>query len=51
MTLAIDSEQTLRAAVDGGVREVLIDVNIGLPRCGSRRPAPGRSPTPPAPPG
>ncbi|WP_226351757.1 alanine racemase [Pseudonocardia sp. ICBG601] len=34
VTLAIDSEQTLRAAVDGGVREVLIDVNIGLPRCG-----------------
>ena len=34
VTLAIDSAETLRAAVDGGVREVLIDVNVGLPRCG-----------------
>ncbi|BBG03374.1 MULTISPECIES: alanine racemase [Pseudonocardia] len=34
VTLAIDSEATLRAAVDGGIREVLVDVNIGLPRCG-----------------
>ncbi|SFN30501.1 D-serine deaminase, pyridoxal phosphate-dependent [Pseudonocardia ammonioxydans] len=34
VTVAIDSPETLRAAVDGGVREVLIDVNIGLPRCG-----------------
>ena len=34
VTLAIDSDVTLRAAVDGGVREVLIDVNVGLPRCG-----------------
>jgi D-serine deaminase-like pyridoxal phosphate-dependent protein len=34
VTLAIDSEETLRAAVDGGVREVLVDVNVGLPRCG-----------------
>ncbi|MEJ8279408.1 alanine racemase [Pseudonocardia spirodelae] len=34
VTVAIDSQQTLRAAVDGGVREVLVDVNIGMPRCG-----------------
>ncbi|GAA2559542.1 alanine racemase [Pseudonocardia hydrocarbonoxydans] len=34
VTLAVDSPETLRAAVDGGVREVLIDVNVGLPRCG-----------------
>ncbi|MFB9382741.1 alanine racemase [Pseudonocardia petroleophila] len=34
VTLAVDSEETLRAAVDGGVREVLVDVNVGLPRCG-----------------
>ncbi len=34
VTLAIDSEETLAAAVSGGVREVLIDVNVGLPRCG-----------------
>ena len=34
ITLAIDSEETLAAAVAGGVREVVIDVNVGLPRCG-----------------
>nr|WP_255426698.1 alanine racemase [Pseudonocardia sp. C8] len=40
VTVAIDSPETLQAAVDGGVPEVLIDVNIGLPRCGI---APGRA--------
>lgn len=34
VTLAIDSAATLEAAVKGGVKEVLIDVNVGLPRCG-----------------
>ncbi len=34
VTLAVDSSETIEAAVNGGVREVLIDVNIGLPRCG-----------------
>lgn len=34
VTVAVDSEQTVVAAADGGVREVLIDVNVGLPRCG-----------------
>jgi D-threonine aldolase len=34
VTLAVDSDATLAAARDGGVREVLIDVNVGLPRCG-----------------
>jgi D-serine deaminase-like pyridoxal phosphate-dependent protein len=34
VTLAVDSKQTIEAAVKGGVREVLIDVNVGLPRCG-----------------
>lgn len=34
VTVAIDSLPTLEAAVAGGVREVLIDVNVGLPRCG-----------------
>ena len=34
VTLAVDSEATLEAAAAGGVREVLIDVNVGLPRCG-----------------
>jgi D-serine deaminase-like pyridoxal phosphate-dependent protein len=32
--VAVDSEATIDAAARGGVREVLIDVNIGLPRCG-----------------
>ncbi len=34
VTLAVDSEETIAAAAAGGVREVLIDVNVGLPRCG-----------------
>ena len=34
VTLAVDSRVTIQAAVDGGVKEVLIDVNVGLPRCG-----------------
>lgn len=34
VTLAVDSEPTIAAAARGGVREVLIDVNVGLPRCG-----------------
>lgn len=34
VTVAVDSEATIDAAVRGGVREVLIDVNVGLPRCG-----------------
>ena len=36
ITLAVDSEATIDAAVAGGVREVVIDVNVGLPRCGCR---------------
>ena len=34
VTVAVDSPETIEAAVNGGVREVLIDVNVGLPRCG-----------------
>lgn len=34
ITVAVDSDATLDAAVDGGVRSVLIDVEVGLPRCG-----------------
>jgi D-threonine aldolase len=34
VTLAVDSEETIAAAVAGGVREVLVDVAVGLPRCG-----------------
>jgi D-serine deaminase-like pyridoxal phosphate-dependent protein len=34
ITIAVDSIETIEAAWRGGVREVLVDVNIGLPRCG-----------------
>ncbi len=34
ITLAVDSPQTIEAAAAGGVGEVVIDVNVGLPRCG-----------------
>jgi D-threonine aldolase len=34
VTLAVDSPETIAAAVAGGVAEVVIDVNVGLPRCG-----------------
>ena len=34
VTVAVDSEATIDAAALGGVREVVIDVNVGLPRCG-----------------
>jgi D-serine deaminase-like pyridoxal phosphate-dependent protein len=36
VTVAVDSEATITAAADAGLREVLIDVNVGLPRCGCR---------------
>ena len=34
MTVAVDSPETIAAAAAAGVAEVLIDVNVGLPRCG-----------------
>ena len=34
VTVAVDSPETIEAAAAGGVREVLVDVNVGLPRCG-----------------
>ena len=34
VTVAVDSEETIDAALRGGVSECLIDVNVGLPRCG-----------------
>jgi D-serine deaminase-like pyridoxal phosphate-dependent protein len=34
VTVAVDSEATIVAAVKGGVKEVLIDVNVGQNRCG-----------------
>jgi D-serine deaminase-like pyridoxal phosphate-dependent protein len=40
VTVAVDSPETVEAAVAGGVREVVVDVNVGLPRCGC---APGKA--------
>ena len=34
VTIAVDSIETINAAVRAGLRDVLIDVNVGLPRCG-----------------
>ncbi len=34
VTVAVDSAATIEAAVSGGVPSVLIDINVGLPRCG-----------------
>ena len=34
VTMAVDSEEIIAAATAAGVPEVLIDVNVGLPRCG-----------------
>jgi D-serine deaminase-like pyridoxal phosphate-dependent protein len=34
VTVAVDSDQTIHAAATAGVPEVLIDVNVGMPRCG-----------------
>jgi D-serine deaminase-like pyridoxal phosphate-dependent protein len=42
VTVAVDSEATVRAAATGGVPEVLVDVDVGLPRCGCRPEDAGR---------
>lgn len=34
VTVAVDSPETVRAAAEAGIREVLVDVEVGLPRCG-----------------
>lgn len=34
VTVAVDSPITIDMAADAGLRHVLIDVNVGLPRCG-----------------
>ena len=34
ITFAVDSNETIAAAAQGGIQEVLVDVNVGLPRCG-----------------
>jgi D-serine deaminase-like pyridoxal phosphate-dependent protein len=34
VTIAVDSAETIAAAVAAGIRRCLVDVDIGLPRCG-----------------
>jgi D-serine deaminase-like pyridoxal phosphate-dependent protein len=34
VTVAVDSPRTVAAAADAGLTECVIDVNVGLPRCG-----------------
>ena len=34
ITVAVDSVETIDAAAANGIRAVLVDVNVGLPRCG-----------------
>ncbi len=42
ITVAVDSEETVDAAAAAGVGEVLVDVQVGLPRCGCRPEDAGR---------
>jgi len=42
VTVAVDSAETITAASAAGVGEVVIDVNVGLPRCGCAPDAAGR---------
>jgi D-serine deaminase-like pyridoxal phosphate-dependent protein len=42
VTVAVDSTATVDAAARAGLREVLVDVNVGLPRCGCRPADAGR---------
>lgn len=42
ITLAVDSPETVAAAASGGLNEVLIDVNVGMRRCGCLPEAAGR---------
>jgi D-serine deaminase-like pyridoxal phosphate-dependent protein len=36
ITIAVDSTETINAAASAGVKYVLVDVNVGLPRCGCK---------------
>lgn len=42
VTVAVDSPETVAAAAAAGIAEVLVDVNVGLPRCGCRPEEAGR---------
>ena len=42
VTVAVDSDATVKAAANAGLKEVLVDVDVGLPRCGCPPDAAGR---------
>jgi D-threonine aldolase len=42
VTVAVDSPETVEAAARGGVHEVLVDVTVGMPRCGCEPSEAGR---------
>ncbi len=42
VTVAVDSAETVDAAAAAGLRRVLVDVNVGMPRCGCRPDDAGR---------
>ena len=42
VTIAVDSPETVDAAAAAGLRQVVVDVNVGLPRCGCRPDDAGR---------
>jgi D-serine deaminase-like pyridoxal phosphate-dependent protein len=42
VAVAVDSEATVAAAAAAGIEEVVVDVNVGLPRCGCAPEAAGR---------
>jgi D-threonine aldolase len=42
VTVAVDSDATVKAAAGAGLKEVLVDVDVGLPRCGCPPDAAGR---------
>ncbi|MBI4932989.1 MAG: alanine racemase [Actinobacteria bacterium] len=42
ITVAVDSPETVDAAAAAGLRSVLVDVNVGMPRCGCRPDEAGR---------
>ena len=51
VTIAVDSAATIAAAAAAGLRECLVDVNVGMPRCGCDPADAGALATRRAPPG